>query len=535
MKKTLIALSLYSFMVGTSLASTSTSPESSNFLQNRYSDLANLGMHGGQPTPTSQDALFAESYFQRASMLYQWALPIVNMEAMKEGHAKLMNGTSYNKIAVYEDRLKPNTIITTPNSDVIYALAWLNMKETGPLVIEHPAGLQSLMDDMYHQPLRGPLDENQVHGQYLGDIGKAGPDKGKAAKFLILPPGYSRDQFKELSDEYFIYESNTSEVFLFLRSFFMDMDNLTPAVDRVKQTKVYPLKDGHGKKMEFFELSDVPGDSIWKNDHTFYETLDRAVQNMELATFDPYMNGVMNAIGIRKGYKFEPTQEQEILLDKAALTAWKISKNVALNFDELSDPKIGDTWFWKDRPSWVAHALTNNGDQYNAVSDAYWRNMKTGYTNVNALLHMYTNAYSISSGMINAKVKLGAKYAAAYKDSDHNPLIGSCNYSINIPANVPVSLFWSVTAYDAATAGGVNVKNHDWPSLGDRDHPVKNKDGSITLFFGPTAPANAAMAKKNWIQFENESWFSLIRLYGPTKPFFDGEWKPGEFEKINCL
>jgi hypothetical protein len=24
----------------------------------------------------------------------------------------------------------------------------------------------------------------------------------------------------------------------------------------------------------------------------------------------------------------------------------------------------------------------------------------------------------------------------------------------------------------------------------------------------------------------------LFRLYSPTKPFFDGTWKPGDFEKI---
>ena len=100
----------------------------------RYSALANLEMNGGYPTKASQKVLQDEVYFQRASMLYQWALPIVNMKAMQEGHAELMMGTAYNKIAVYEDRLKPNTVITTPNSDVIYGMGWLDMKETGPLV-----------------------------------------------------------------------------------------------------------------------------------------------------------------------------------------------------------------------------------------------------------------------------------------------------------------------------------------------------------------------------------------------------------------
>ncbi|ACH66678.1 CDP-4-dehydro-6-deoxy-D-glucose 3-dehydratase [Aliivibrio fischeri MJ11] len=531
MKRTLLAISIFAI---TCNASASSSPDAVSSMSDRYSTLANLEMNGGFPTETSQKTLQNESYFQRASMLYQWALPIVNMKAMQEGHAELMNGTAYNKIAIYQDRLKPNSLITTPNSDVIYAMGWLDMKETGPLIIEHPAGLQSLMDDMYHHPLRGPLDKNQPGGQYLGDIGNAGPDKGKAAKFLILPPNKKREDYAQLADKYFIYESNTSEVFLFLRSFFKDMNNLEPAVNRVKEIKVYPL-NGSAESMEFFNVSDVPSKSIWDNDYRFYETLNRAVQNMELATFDPYMNGVMAAIGISKGAEFTPTEKQKEMLTKAAQTGWKISKEIALNFDEKSSKTTGDTWFWKEAPSWVAHALTDKGNQYHALSDPYYHNIKTGYTNVDAITHMYTNHYSMSSGMINAKIGAGAKYAGAYKDKDLNPLIGSCNYSLRIPADVPASLFWSVTAYDAATAAGVNVENHQWPSLGDRDNPIKNSDDSITLFFGPTAPENVQLAKNNWLQFDNDSWFSLIRFYGPQQSLFDGSWVPGEFEKINCV
>ena len=337
-----------------------------------------------------------------------------------------------------------------------------------------------------------------------------------------------------MADEYFIYESNTSEVFLFLRSFFKDIDNLKPAVDRMKQVKVYPQK-GKSEPMEFFEVSDVPAFAIWHNDHRYYEQLDRAVQSMELATFDPYMNGVMASLGIQKGVTFAPTSEQKAMLDKAAQTAWKISKETALNFDQKSSETTGDTWFWKERPSWVAHAMTNGGDQNYSMLDAYWRSKETGYTQVDAEMHMFTNHYSISNAMINAKVNAGAKYAGAYKDSDLNPLVGTCNYSLNVPANVPAGLFWSVTAYDAVSGSGVKVENHKYPSLGDRDKPVVNADGSVTLYFGPTAPGDSELAQKNWLQFSEASWFGLIRFYGPQAPLFGGTWMPGEFEKIDCV
>jgi hypothetical protein len=39
--------------------------------------------------------------------------------------------------------------------------------------------------------------------------------------------------------------------------------------------------------------------------------------------------------------------------------------------------------------------------------------------------------------------------------------------------------------------------------------------------------------EKNWVKtVPGKGWFSLIRLYGPGKSFFDRTWKPGDFEKI---
>ncbi|BDZ55841.1 hypothetical protein GCM10025870_29140 [Agromyces marinus] len=79
-------------------------------------------------------------------------------------------------MAVYEKRLKPNTVITTPNSDVIYGLTFADLAVSGPLIIDAPPKLQALMDDFWHRPLTGP----EIDGRrYLGDVGIPGPDHGK--------------------------------------------------------------------------------------------------------------------------------------------------------------------------------------------------------------------------------------------------------------------------------------------------------------------------------------------------------------------
>ena len=41
------------------------------------------------------------------------------------------------------------------------------------------------------------------------------------------------------------------------------------------------------------------------------------------------------------------------------------------------------------------------------------------------------------------------------------------------------------------------------------------------------------VAESNWRRtVPGKGWFVLFRLYSPTEPFFDGTWRPGDFEKI---
>lgn len=64
----------------------------------------------------------------------------------------------------------------------------------------------------------------------------------------------------------------------------------------------------------------------------------------------------------------------------------------------------------------------------------------------------------------------------------------------------------------------------------DRDTLIFNDDGSFDLYFGPEAPKGK---EANWIQtVPNKGWFSVLRLYSPTEPWFDKTWRPGEIELV---
>jgi hypothetical protein len=199
----------------------------------RYEALANLPFVHGNLTPDGVEKLRDEMTFQRATQLYLWALPSLNMYGMKEA-SEAEFGKGYNILPIFKDRLNAKTVITTPDSDVIYALGYLDLKEDGPLVIEAPPSLQGIIDDFRQRPIPSA---GEIDGRtWSGDVGLPGPDKGKGGKYLILPPDFKGDIPKD--DNYFVFKSQTYGVFVFWRGFFKDPKQLEEPVKVMEQTKI---------------------------------------------------------------------------------------------------------------------------------------------------------------------------------------------------------------------------------------------------------------------------------------------------------
>ena len=137
-----------------------------------YDQLADQPYIESYPLKADISLLKQELLFERAVQAYLWALPALNMYGMKEGSEKVF-GKGYNILPIFKERLNAKTLITTPNSDVIYALGYLDLKENGPMVIEVPPGLQGILDDFWQRPIRS---EGEIEGrEWAGDVGLPGP------------------------------------------------------------------------------------------------------------------------------------------------------------------------------------------------------------------------------------------------------------------------------------------------------------------------------------------------------------------------
>jgi len=150
------------------------------------------------------------------------------------------------------------------------------------------------------------------------------------------------------------------------------------------------------------------------------------------------------------------------------------------------------------------------------------------YTDFELRSGFFSIAYSASPAMALNMPDVGAKYPFTYKDADGDYLSADRSYRMHLPAGIPVRLFWSVTVYDPETYSGLD-NGQRFPSLNAMDKPVINPDGSTDVYFGPKSPGEG----KNWLAtVPGKGFVVCLRLYGPTKPFYDKAWKPGDVEAV---
>jgi hypothetical protein len=94
---------------------------------------------------------------------------------------------------------------------------------------------------------------------------------------------------------------------------------------------------------------------------------------------------------------------------------------------------------------------------------------------------------------------------------------------------VPVSNYWSVTAYEFDTH--TLIRGVQWASRSTHTQGIQtNSDGTVDVYFGPKAPESR---ESNWIPTKaGERFEVMFRFYGPQKAVFDKSWSLPDVEKL---
>ena len=267
-------------------------------------------------------------------------------------------------------------------------------------------------------------------------------------------------------------------------------------------------------------MSQKQGDT---NDYTFYEHLNKVIQYEPYEMIDVQTRGLLASIGIEKGKPFEPDERMKRILTDAVAIAngaarsivWHPRRSGHLPLLEGVDIYPGQDSSWI-MPSAYKNVFFTGKDKHTKSSDA------------EVMFHYpYTAVTPAMAVRIPGK---GSDYAIAYLDSKKQPFDGSKTYKLEVPPNPPAKDFWAVTVYDPQTRSQLKT-SQPLPTLGSQSEGIKaNKDGSMTLYFGPEAPKGF---ESNWVEtIPGKSWFTIFRMYGPLEPWIKKEWRPSEIELV---
>ncbi len=446
----------------------------------------NLRLLGGVPDQASTDRIYDNLDFQRAVQAYLLALPVVNQIANRA--ATLTVGPVNGTVPIWEQMVDSRTVELTANDNTPYSWFWIDLRN-GPLVLEAPPKVLGTVNDIWYH--------------WNGDIGFTGPDHGKGGKYLFLPPGYKG----QVRAGYHVIRPGSLSVWVVWRSFVVD-GTPAPGVDLVKKTtKLYPLgKTAADAHMNFVDMSTKPFNMVGPGDVHFWDMLNQAVQTEPTAAIDPTTLGFWASVGIEKGKPFAPDDRMKKILTEAAAVGDATAR----------------TLFYRNREKEAL--FFDNRNWKRPFIGGYKFEWQPGVANLTGSAMYFFAATGVTPAMDTQIVGEGSTYPWTAADADNNPLDGGKSYKLHLPPHVPVKTFWSVIVYDAQTRSMLQTDNR-FPSVGSQNKAVQtNADGSVDVYFGPTAPAGH---ESNWVQtIPGKSWFTILRLYGPLEPWFKKQWRP---------
>ncbi|MFN9373907.1 MAG: DUF1254 domain-containing protein [Planctomycetaceae bacterium] len=451
--------------------------------------LGTLELENGYPTAPTVQKVFDTLDLQRACQAYLWALPLMAMQQWQNEHlTKFEAGKcDYVDYLTFQDKLG----LLTANATTPYIMAFPNLEETGPLVFEIPAGpTAGGFTDFWQRPIT--------------DSGQTGPDKGAGGKYLILGPD---DPMIE-PEGYYVFRSPTVNIWSAHRALDPDAAKARALIDGLK---IYPYRQRENPPPTRHVS---PNGRKWSGTQprglAYWEGLAKIINEEPVHERDRMIMGMLQPLGIEKGKPFQPTPRQKQILEEAAQVGEVMARTIAYQ------KRFEGATVWPGKHWEISLFLKETSQE------------APHHTQFDERTSWFYEAVGVSVGMMGRTVGFGQLYLETAKDQDGNWLNGSHNYHLRVPKDAPVAQFWSVTVYDNETRCFVDTGVQ--PDRSSRDKIVKNDDGSVDLYFGPSAPMGKP--KSNWIQtLPGKGWFSYFRLYGPTQAYFDRTWVLPDIER----
>ena len=448
----------------------------------------------GVPTKATIAKLYDEIDFQRACQLYLWALPAVSFAQM--GVIGEFASGAHNCDVVISEGYRSVSAILTANVTTPYISGMVDLAETGPVVVDVPAGLiaGSAMD-FWQRPLT--------------DFGMTGPDQGRGRKYLLVGP----KQEAPVTTDATVLRSPTFGVMFFYRA-------LDPAPSKAevlkKGVRVYRWSERANPPATRYltpdsnKLAKIPP---MPRGMEYWERLAAVIEHEPVQDRDRFFVAMLRPLGIQKGKPFEPDARQKKILTEAAFVGEAMAKALSFSKSERFE-----------------------GTRYRP--DAQWENPMfldpaqdlADYSQLDERAAYTYEAIAMSKAMVTRTPGVGQAYLGCYHDKHGRAFDGAVSYRLRVPPNPPAKQFWSITLYDVDTRAIIQNKEQIADRSSRQPDLLKNADGSVDLCFAPAAPKGF---EKNWIPtVPGKAWFAYFRLYAPLENYFDRSWPLPDIEHM---
>jgi len=497
-KTAVFALTAFLILSGSQLAYSQISDETLNSIStpNKVeTSIGTLEFLDGAPLPDTAEKVYDYLDTARAMNTFLKGMPGASLNALIDG-AHSLGAVEANEVMIFDKLMGSESLFLTGNSSTVYAIPDLDLRRDGPTVVEVPDGLLGAANDGWFR--------------YINNLPTAG-------KYLYLPPGYDGP----VPDGFAVYRPKSYRIWVFLRSSVKNGD-VEAAASLVKDNvKVYPLsKFADQPEMKWVSASGKAFNTIHPNNSEFYHHLDEIIQYEPAEMLDAETRGLFASIGIEKGKKFDPDERMEKILADGIALGNAASRSIV--WYPRYDKNMKGVRVYPDTDSNWIMAYTARNVFFNGEDG------QTMNTDARVMFHYpYT---AVTPAMAAPREGKGSDYAITYVDSQKKPFDGGETYKLNIPADPPTGNFWAVTVYDPQTRSMLQ-SNQKHPTVGgDTEGLKKNDDGSHTIFFAPEAPEGY---ENNWVEtIPGKSWFVILRMYSPLKPWINQTWRPGEVELV---
>ena len=443
-----------------------------------------------------QSQSIVQDRIQRRSLeVGTWFMPQVMYKSMARGSIDNFNGDELT-VFYFSKPMNYKSQLVTGNNNSPYVHLFHNLKKTGPVVVDFPAAgdegaFFGTFLDSWHKP--------------IVDVGPDGADKGEGGKYFIYGPDFEG----KVPKGYIPVPQETYMGYMSLRSLTKgttDQD-FAKSEKYIQKIQVYPY--GKKQKTHHIDQYNIEVDMTIDFSFKFWEDVDYMLQNEIIKHDEKAFYGMLKTLGLEKGKKFEPNDHERSLLEEAAKELHIEMKHDLVEFA----PKI-----WPGKSNWTIPVPMSMMTTDATYVSSNWND----YVSRGATFYFY---FAPPASLADSK---STTYIKGAKDSEGRVLNGQYDYQITIPAEVPARRFWSMLTYSNDT--GAYVKGAPNVGIASNESGLKtNADGTVTLTWTSKITDN----KPNCLYVRpGEDFFTLFRLYGPEKAFFDGTFNLPNIKRI---